>query len=222
MDDLHLNAKDQRFVAEYTSNGYDAVEAAKAAGLIAASLSPLKSRAYTHEIMSRPEISEAIDRMAEEFLVPYRNRMISQVVACLQIRALYDISWYINPDGTAKPIDTISPERRWAIDKVEPKVFGKNADVREVVYTLADKIVAQRELRAILTKKEGTVTSDDGMKTKMDAVINALKQGMQIGAQVAVDVGKIEKAPEQAMIPAPEQKTVLQSPKDLLKRLKNG
>jgi hypothetical protein len=224
MDDLKLNAKEQRFVAEYTSNSWDAVAAARAAGLIPINLSPIKARAYTHEILARSEIEQAIDRLTEEFLIPFRNRMISQMVACLQIRAYYDIEWFYFPDGTARPIDTITPEHRWAIDKVEPKIFGKNADVREVVYTLADREAARKELKGLLDKKEKAGDQADGMRDKMEGILDTLRKGAQLGAQIANDINTAklpEKAPE--MQTATEQKSIiLQTPSELLRKLKNG
>jgi hypothetical protein len=219
IEDLHLSPKEQRFVAEYCSNSYDASKAIIKAGMMPEGSNPLRLRAYGHELLSRSEIDTAITRMTEAFLTPYRDRMISQMVARLQIRAGYDVEWFYAPDGTALPLDEISAEHRWAIDDIEVKHFGKEGDITETKYKLADQDAARKELKAMLDKKEGTKADVGGMRGELDEIFKALKTGVDWGMQL--EKKKEREKEEDRLLEAPEQQTTILSPAEIRKRLKN-
>lgn len=215
IDDLHLTAKEQKFILEYVSNAYDAIDAAKKAGLLPENVSGPRARIYTHTLLARSEIDQAINRISESMVAPYKSRFIDQTLRRLYIRANYNISWYFFPDGTAKPLDQISIERQWAIDKIEPKIFGKNADVREVTYTLADQDKARVALQELINKRdEGKGGGDEGMRSKLDEIFQAVRLGASLSE------GKKKKEPE--MVEAPDQKTILRTPLELMKGIRNG
>jgi hypothetical protein len=224
IDDLHLTVKDQKFVAEYCSNGYDASKAIVSAGILPSATSSVRLRAHGHEILSRQEINTAIDRMTENFLTPYRDRMISQMVARLQVRAGYDVDWFYHPDGTAKPLDQITAEQRWAIDDIEIKHFGKDGDITETKYKLADQDAARKELKAMLDRKEAGKEDNNEMRGKLADIFAALKTGVDYGMQIEKKKEK-EKA-EDALLDAPEQKTTILpeplSPSEIRRRINRG
>jgi hypothetical protein len=181
IEDLGLNAKEIRFVGEYCSNGFNAPEAAKLVGLINGELSPAQERIRCHEILTLEKISRAVDRMVESTLNPYRDRIKSQMLVQLQIRANWDATWFFYPDGTAKPLDSISAEHRMAIDAVEEKYYGKDA-VRTVTYTLSDKDKARKELAQLLGKKEEVSQEDTGgMRSKLNDIFLAVEKGIDMG-----------------------------------------
>jgi hypothetical protein len=219
LDDLSLSPKEQRFVAEYCSNSYDAPLAIIKSGMMPASSSPLRLRAYGHELLSRSEISTAVDRMVESFLEPYRDRMVHQMVARLQIRANYDVSWFFAPGGKALSLDQIPAEHRWAIDSVEVRRFGKTGEISETIYKLADQDAARKELKVMLDRKENLKADTGGMRGELDEIFKALKAGVDWGMQLEKKKEK-EKA-EDLLLEAPDQQTTILSPAEIRKRLKN-
>jgi hypothetical protein len=214
IDDLHLDAKHQKFVYEYTSNGCMDVLAGIASGLISEDSSLMMQRARVHKIMVDPNVVTAIERVNDSFAAPYRNRFINQTIARLELAANYDISWYYYDDGTKRPLDEIDPRYRVLIENIDPKVFGKNADVDKSRYILPDKTQARKELMELLKKKEKATdtTSDSGID--LQALFSAVRLGAQLTEPKKSDV---------PMIPAPEQQTTIaQSPSEIFRKLKNG
>jgi len=213
VDDLGLSAKEQKFILEYISNSFDGKAAAKKAKIIPADMSDARANLIVHSLLAKDIVVQAINRVSEYFIAPYKSKFVNQTLRQLDIRANYDLSWYYYPDYTAKPLDEISMEHRWAIDKVEPKVFGKDANVREVVFILADKNAARKELKELLEKKDDRDGgADDGMRSKLSEIFEAVKLGKQLA----------EKKKEPEMVPAPEQKTILRTPAELRERITNG
>jgi hypothetical protein len=217
VDDLHLTAKEQKFILEYVSNAFDGIDAAKKSGLLPESVSKQRAHLFVHSLLARDEINQAVNRISESMVAPYKSRFVDQTLRRLYIRANYDPLWYFFPDGTARPMDQISQERRWAIDKVEPKIYGKNADVREVTYVLADQDKARVALQELINKRdEGSGKGDEGMRSKLDEIFQAVRLGAQLSE------GKKKKEAEPDMIEAPDQKTILRTPTELLKGIRNG
>jgi hypothetical protein len=212
IDDLNLTAKEQKFVLEYISNCFNGVAAAKVAKLIPESMSDPRAKLFVHSLLTKSNIDQAVTRISDHFIAPYRSKFVNQTLRQLEIRANYDPLWYYFPDGTARPLDDITLERRWAIDKVEPKIFGKNADVREVMYTLADKNAARKELKELLSLSKDEQSDDAGMQSKLSEIFAAVKFGKQIA----------EKRDEPEMIAAPDQHTIVRTPAELKEMLIHG
>lgn len=185
VDDLHLSPKEIKFVAEYTSNGFDAERAIKESGLVPPNMSPIQVSLRWHELLQKDNINTAIDRMNEAFIAPYRNRLLSQMIARLQIQANYILEWYYYADGTAKPLSEISPERQMAIVDTEVKHYGKDGTVTEVKYKLADQEAARKALKEMLDKKEGVKDENTtGMRARLAEIFNAAKMGIDYGRQL--------------------------------------
>jgi hypothetical protein len=213
IDDLNLTAKEQKFVLEYVSNCFNGVAAAKVAKLVPDGMSEPRAKLFVHSLLTKKSIDDAIARISEHFISPYRSKFVNQTLRQLEIRANYDPLWYYYPDGSARPLDSIPMEYRWAIDKVEPKIFGKNADVREVVYTLADKNAARKELREMLSLSKDESNNDDGMRNKLSEIFEAVKLGKSLADK---------KKEEPEMLPAPDQHTVVRTPAEIREMLVHG
>jgi hypothetical protein len=220
LDDLKLTAKQQKFVAEYTSGGYNATEAILSSGLIAKDTSKARATLAANQLLQNPNISQAIDRLTECFIQPYRDRMQTQMIQTLQVRAYWDPSWFFNPDGTSIELDDIDPLRRQAIDKIEEKFFGKEADTRTVVYILADRDLARKELKELLGKQEKASGADTGMRSKLDELFEAAKKGIDYGRALEKKEKELDRV--EAMELAQEQQTTILTPKEIMARVKNA
>jgi hypothetical protein len=88
-------------------------------------------------------------------------------------RATYDISIFKNPNGSLKKLDSIPKAWRCCIDDTEPRLFGKNAEVREVITKLADRDKAIDKLDKYVNltgnkEDDSNKLSDETMKNLMD------------------------------------------------------
>lgn len=198
IDDLGLSVKELRFVGEYCTNNFDAIAALKAAKLITDKESATEARLRGLEILNKANITTAINRFVSSELDPYRDKLSYQILTSMQARAFYDPSTFFHPDGTAKELDTIPPNLRQAIDSVEVKHYGKDGDVTETIYKLADRAQAQKNLIELLNKK--TDDKDDGMGTAARARLDEIfKVGMVAGAKITEERQKAQE--EAAAIP---------------------
>lgn len=219
MDDLHLTAKQMKFVGIYCSNGFNEIDAAKQSGLIPSDCSQAKARNYCLQLLGNASINTAVNRMIESTLAPYRDRMINQMVQQLQIRANYDISWFFDTHGYPIPLEDIPPERRVAIDRVESQHYGKDADVRVVKYILADRDAARKELKALLEPKEGQKKQESGMRAEIDEIFAIAQKGADFAKYLE---GKHKKDLKEEIPAAEEQQTTILSSNEILKRLKDA
>lgn len=167
VEDLGLTQKELKFIGEYCSNGFDAVAAMKAAKLIPENATSTTSHLSSKELLNRQNIMTAVNRFVSSELDPYRDKLNYQILTSMQARAFYDPHVFFEADGTARPLDTIPANLRQAIDSVEVKHYGKDGDVLETIYKLADKAQSQKSLRELLDRKSGG--DEEGMHTTVRA-----------------------------------------------------
>lgn len=181
VEDLGLTAKEIKFVGEYCTNGFDAVSAMKASKLLPDDASPTLGRLKSLELLNKQNIITAVNRFVSSELDPYRDKLNYQILNSMQARAFYDPDTFFEADGTARPLNQIPPHLRQAIDSVEVKHYGKDGNVLETVYKLADKTQAIKSLRELLDRKAGP--DDDSMNTGTRARLNEIffKAGMMAG-----------------------------------------
>jgi hypothetical protein len=188
IDDLHLSLKEQKAVAAYIANGYDAVGAVREAGLTPDNASPAMAKLAAAAFFNRPEVSQAIMRIEQAVLNPYRDRITQQIVQQKMIRATYDTAWFYDASGRAIPLDNIPVDRRWAIDDVQTQYYGKAADVKVVHYVLADKDRAQKELMEILKRGDDKSGQDISEKRKrLEDIFQPIGKGIGEGMVTAID-----------------------------------
>lgn len=192
VEDLGLNPKELRFVGEYCTNNFDAIAAMKAAKLISESMNATEARLRGMELLNRPNINTAINRFVSSELDPYRDKLSYQILTSMQARAFYDPDTFFHSDGTAKPLDSIPAHMRQAIDSVEVKHYGKDGDVTETIYKLADRAQAQKNLIELLNRK--APDQEDGVGTatrsKLDEIF--FKAGVVAGSKIAEEKQKLE------------------------------
>lgn len=181
VEDLGLTAKEIKFVGEYCTNGFDAVSAMKASKLLPDDASPILGRLKSLELLNKQNIITAVNRFVSSELDPYRDKLNYQILNSMQARAFYDPDTFFEADGTARPLNQIPPHLRQAIDSVEVKHYGKDGNVLETVYKLADKTQAIKSLRELLDRKAGP--DDDSMNAGTRARLNEIffKAGMMAG-----------------------------------------
>lgn len=185
VEDLGLTQKELKFVGEYCTNGFDAVAAMKAAKLLPEDTTSTTGRLRSLELLNKQNIITAVNRFVSSELDPYRDKLNYQILSLMQARAFYDPDTFFEADGTARPLTQIPPHLRQAIDSVEVKHYGKDGNVLETVYKLADKGQAIKSLRELLDRKAGP--DDDSMNTGTRARLNEVffKAGMLAGHAVA-------------------------------------
>jgi len=211
VDDLGLSVKEIRFVAEYCTNNFDAPAAMKAAKLVSDSVPTTELKLRAMELLNRQNILSAVNRFISSELDPYRDKLSYQILTSMQARAFYDPSTFFLPDGTARELDVIPQNMRQAIDSVEVKHYGKDGNVLETVYKLADKPQAIKSLLELLNRK--VANEDESMNTSTRARLDEIfKMGVAMG-EVASDIKSKRALPaESDAIPA----------RDFLRSIKNA
>lgn len=172
IEDLGLTQKEIRFVGEYCSNGFDAVAAMKAAKLIEEAATSTTARLRSLDLLNKQNITTAVNRFVSSELDPYRDKLNYQILNSMQSRAFYDPATFFEPDGTARPLDVIPLAARQAIDSIEVKHYGKDGNVLETIYKLADRAQAIKSLREVLDRKGGG--DDEGMHTSVRAKLDEI------------------------------------------------
>lgn len=189
VDDLHLTLREQKAIAAYTANGYRGADALIEAGIVAESLrnSPM-AKIKSAEFFNRPEVSQAVTRLEQTVLNPYRDSILQQIVQQKRARATYDPATFYFSNGIARPLDEIPVEWRVCIDGVEKQYFGKNADVYVIRYVLADKDRAQKELLEMLKKGEDHSGKElDERRKKLDEVWASAGKALGSGMAKGID-----------------------------------
>ena len=187
VSDLSLSVKEIKFVGSYCANGFDAVAAMKDAGLIPPTTPYTMARLKGIEISNRPNVRTAVQRFTENVLSPYRDQLRVQTLDMLKARAFYDESIFYHPDGTAKPLDAIPREWRYAIDGVTEDFRGKDANVRTVNYKLADRMSAAKMLQELLkVKEEESSTLPTDATDRLRSIFNSMAKAGAIGAMEAM------------------------------------
>lgn len=188
LDDLELTIKETQFIGEYCTSGVlDPVASLKKARLIPPEMPKAAAHLRSLEIMNRPNIKTAIQRIYASTIAPYQDEIQFRMLKFLQIRAFYQVSDFFNEDGSCKELGEISVENQWAIDGIEEDFKGKDADRRLVRYKLADREEARKQLQNLLKTTSGSTSDrpDAESGTRRDrlaGIFNAVAQASADGA----------------------------------------
>lgn len=178
VSDLELTSKELKFLGEYVTQGYNDVAAYKkfynTKGM---ANSDIKMEALA--LVNDRRIKLGVQRFVNLTLDPYRDMLEHQVLNILQRRAFYDPSDFYNDDGSVKPLDQIEHDLRKCIDDVKEDWKGKDADRRQVTYTLAKRMEALKMLQALLkegqaVKEEGSEKEKAGMRDTVKGILGQL------------------------------------------------
>lgn len=187
VSDLNLSQREMKFVGEYCANGFNEVEAYKAAGFSDGKGQMTGDvRIRIGALVNKPEIKQAVQRFVESTMSPYRDKLEYQVLSTLKARAFYDPRSFFESDGTAKSLDSIPVELRYAIDQIQEDFKGKNADVRVVTLKLADRMAALKSLQELLkvSKKEEGNNRDEA-RSKLAEIFAAAGAAGALAGQAA-------------------------------------
>lgn len=138
------------FLAEYMSNGMNGSEAyiKHIARKNASEASRKSCGVHASAILAKPEILEAIKEIFDIWLAEKKVKLEKEIIAVQYARAFYDPTMFVDADGQARIKDVNKIPEKWrpAIDGIEAKYYGKDADRKVVVFKLADRTKALQEL----------------------------------------------------------------------------
>jgi len=151
-----ITNQEKLFVSYYISDAHwDPLKAFLFAGYNPGS-SIQSSRVRAHNLLNKDHIQKAIDIYTDTVIRINKNRAKVNIIELQRSRAFYDPAMLINADGSLKyrSLEEVPPEVRAAIDGIETKWYGKNADVQAVSVKLADRDRAMAHLTKLLNLNE--------------------------------------------------------------------
>lgn len=165
-----------KFAAEYMTNGMNAIDA-YLKHVARKNISERSMAAVAVEasrILRNPKIQDAIKEIFDIWLSEKKNKLEKEIIAALYARAFYDPTMFINADGSAriKDADQIPEKWRPAIDGIETRYYGKDADRKVVVWKLANRSQALLELSKYIKLYQDSLGLNMNMS---DGVANTLK-----------------------------------------------
>lgn len=122
----------------------------------AMALTDMKSKYYSQQgarWLKQENVQNAIQEFWETVFADKINRIEKNLIDALYRRAFTNRWQYFNKDGTLKK-DLVFPddlgEDHIIVDGIEKRFFGKDADREVVVYKLADRDFAFRQLQSLV------------------------------------------------------------------------
>jgi hypothetical protein len=156
MKDLKLKPREIRFVAAFCLS-WDSTKAYQIAGYKWKNENVAKAAGC--RLLTRVNISEAIQRYVSKAIEPYKDRLNLMLMEVWFRRAFYDVDMFYNKDGKIKDLDEIPKEWRICIDRVNLHHYGKNG-ISEVTWSLCSRTEALKEIRAVLEIAVGKTEAD--------------------------------------------------------------
>jgi len=141
------STKQRLFVINYVQNLGDLKSTMRAMGNTSENYGVL-----AHQIMKRDKVQKAIAMFWEVVFGDKINNIPKTMVDQLYRRAFTQRSKYFTKEGRLKDgleLEDLGPDE-CIIDGIEQKYYGKDADVKVIVYKLADRNVAYRELQKLM------------------------------------------------------------------------
>lgn len=120
-----------------------------------------------HMILKRDKVQLAIREFWDALFLDKIDKIQKVMLDQLYRRAFTARSKYFDKYGHLKDdltLEDLGPDE-CIIDGIETKFYGKDADVRETVFKLADRNVAYRELQKLLGLDKKNTITNAGKKT---------------------------------------------------------
>lgn len=196
LEDLSLTVKEIQFIGEYCTSGVlDPIASLKKARIIPPEMPQAAAHLRSLEIMNRPNIKSAIQRVYASTIAPYHDEIQFRMLKFLQVRAFYQVSDFFNEDGSCKELGEIPLELQWAIDGIEEDFKGKDADRRLVRYKLADREEARKQLQVLLKNAmpsavEKQDTESGGRRERLSSIFDSVAKAAADGAIAGIAAGK--------------------------------
>lgn len=184
--DIQLNPRQFKFVAAYCSNGFNATQAAIQAGY-----SPKQRKnvsALTSDFLKNPNIVKAIKTFIDMVIQPYRDRLEYEVMDIYYRRATYQLSTFVESDGTLKDLDEIPREWLCCVDGIarDVKIIG-GTRIELLEYKLPNRDVALQQLCRMAT---GNVEESPELPEEVRKRLQAIKANV-MGSDLKTKTTKV-------------------------------
>lgn len=175
--------KEAFFAAEYLINGFNQTEAARAVsepGLLDASYTSMGS-----SFMRSPKVQELLDDYTTAWLRGKAFELEKNVIETLQAQAFYDVSMFLNSDGTPRfsSWDEVPVPFRRCIEGMSRKFYGSNAqrETLDITFTKRDTALKALATYISIIKNGPTAANDQKNSVKVSAeaelVLSAVLNG---------------------------------------------
>jgi phage terminase small subunit len=156
-DNKDLTDKQRIFIAEYCNNNFNATQAAIKAGYSENSAQQIAS-----ETLSKPFVKNAIKSYLDEILSQYKDTLEYEIIQHYKIRAFYDISDILTPEGGLKVKELKElGENTKVIDGIETTINASN--IKNTKIKLANREESLKQLALymnIIKGNEMTIKAD--------------------------------------------------------------
>ena len=130
LEGIDLEPKKIKFVALYTTNGFNEIAALKDAGyFVPKAKGPLGPQAVANTILRDPAVIEALKRYVDASLAPYRAKLELEITQIYYRRATYKLTTFYTARGTRKPLNLIEPEWLCCLDGITSRPMGNTGEV---------------------------------------------------------------------------------------------
>lgn len=183
VDDLGLSIQELRFVREVCTRGFDYAKAHEIAGFVGENY--YDHRIEGRKLAAKENIAEAIKRFIDVAIGPYIETLQYEVVEKLRNMATWDVLDFFNDDGSVKQLSDIPEDKRVAIEGVNIRFYGKDAQRKVVEFKLTDRknimsmlLALRKEL--IGNKSEIPKKDQDNIRKILDSVNSKNKKQVKI------------------------------------------
>jgi phage terminase small subunit len=159
--DLALTISEMKFVGELCTRGFDYGLAHESAGYQGASKT--EHQVEGRKLASKPEVAEAIQRFITTAIGPYVETLQYEAMEALRGMATWTPHDFFNPDGTVKDINDIPENKLYALDGIEDRYYGKDANKKVRVLKLTDRKQAWKmllDLRSMVVGEKKNLNKD--------------------------------------------------------------
>lgn len=191
LEGLKLTDQQIVYVMTYVSNGFDAVDAHKAAGYHCSNPKWISSQASA--VRYNKQVNAAIQRVMNYIFKSKRNIFRDRILNELESNAFYDISDILHLDGTPvhKEFSDYTPEQRRLVQQIVPKRYGRDGNVEVVEYKLPDKAQALKDIMRLFE-----LTGSNNTNIDVNVAANAHKPMINISiappTELQKEVGSVE------------------------------
>lgn len=145
-----ISAGEARFVAEYCVNGFNPVSAYLTT--MNPRCPPNMAVHHAAAVLRKPGVNSCITEFTNRFIGDKIDQLKRKVIDYYWEQAFYDVSDFIEPDGTIKfkDWDELPDNLKRVVKSIKKKIHGKDADVETVEIELADRDNAIAKLLKLL------------------------------------------------------------------------
>jgi len=140
-----LTDEEMQFVCAMISNGCDKYKAYSTAYKTEGKLTQTQYNKIA-EIIRKDEVRQLLRKGIQRKMSESLDNLDSKLLDVYISRAFYDPSDIFYDNGESRPLSDIDEKYRCVIDGIETRYFGRDGDVRSVLYKLANRDQALKVL----------------------------------------------------------------------------